>query len=102
MRAETTWYLSLIVALSRLHDPVKVVVGHGQTRHKLDPDTPLSESATKVKEDFLSENDGFRFTSLYSIETPEGEFLGLGFEKGQWDYESFTLWESTILFTPIR
>ena len=73
-----------------------------ETRHKLDPDTPLSESATKVKEDFLSENDGFRFTSLYSIETPEGEFLGLGFEKGQWDYESFTLWESTILFTPIR
>ena len=61
--------------------------------------TNLTEAAVKAKNEFLSEHEGYRFTTLYSVEDRSGKYYGLKFEKGDWDNPS-TDWSATTIYIP--
>lgn len=73
-----------------------------ETRYKEKDPSVISEYAQKVKTAFLNENDGYRFTSLYNIETRDGRFFGLEFEKGERNYTDDMDWESSLLYVPVN
>ena len=62
--------------------------------------TNLTEAAVKAKNEFLSEHEGYRFTTLYSVEDRSGKYYGLKFEKGDWSNAAATDWSATTIYIP--
>lgn len=60
----------------------------------------LTEAAAKARDEFLSEHEGYRFTTLYSVEDRLGKYYGLKFEKGDWKYSWTTNWAAITIYIP--
>ena len=60
----------------------------------------LTEAAAKARDEFLSEHEGYRFTTLYSVEDRFGKYYGLKFEKGDWNNAVATDWIATTIYIP--
>lgn len=60
----------------------------------------LTETAAKARDKFLSEHEGYRFTTLYSVEDRFGKYFGLKFEKGDWNNAVATNWSATTIYIP--
>ncbi|MBR5176022.1 MAG: hypothetical protein IKW89_08865 [Bacteroidales bacterium] len=60
----------------------------------------LTEAAAKVRDEFLSEHEDFRFTTLYDVEDRFGKYYGLKFEKGDWNKAVATDWSATTIYIP--
>ena len=61
--------------------------------------TNLTEAAAKARDEFLSEHDGYRFTTLYDVEDRAGKHFGLKFETGDRDKPT-TRWAAITIYIP--
>ncbi len=61
--------------------------------------TNITKAVADARDTFLSENEGYRFTTLYDVEDRFGKYYGLKFEIGDWK-DPTSNWSATIIYIP--
>ncbi len=61
--------------------------------------TNITKAVADARDTFLSENEGYRFTTLYDVENRFGKYYGLKFEIGDWK-DPTSNWSATTIYIP--
>ena len=61
--------------------------------------TNITKAVADARDTFLSENEGYRFTTLYDVEDRFGKYYGLKFEIGDWK-DPTSNWSATTIYIP--
>lgn len=59
--------------------------------------TNITKAVADARDTFLSENEGYRFTTLYDVEDRFGKYYGLKFEIGDWK-DPTSNWSATTIY----
>lgn len=61
--------------------------------------TNITKAVADARDTFLSENEGYRFTTLYDVKDRFGRYYGLKFEIGDWK-DPTSNWSATTIYIP--
>jgi hypothetical protein len=72
-----------------------------ETRYKVVGNDPLPDAVIMARDQYLYEHKDLRFNAMYNVETPQGLFYGIEFEKADADTWEWFDWRVTIYIPQI-